>query len=181
MSWASRRDVTRREDEAYCLLGIFAVNMPLIYGEGNQAFIRLQEEMIKKFDDHTLFAWRESSAASETSLQHTRRAPLAIAASEFIDSRTIQRAYVMNSFPYIMTNKGLRMSLPLLCLNGKDHLAILNCNDMLEGDTLVGIYLIEISLIPSHFKDKGDLNTARLQRHKLYHVTRASLDDGSYS
>ena len=39
MSWASRRVTTRDEDIAYCLLGMFDVNMPLIYGEGEKAFI----------------------------------------------------------------------------------------------------------------------------------------------
>jgi hypothetical protein len=34
MSWASRRQTTRVEDIAYCLLGIFGINMPLLYGEG---------------------------------------------------------------------------------------------------------------------------------------------------
>src|SRR6478735_5744653 len=34
MSWASMRYTTRIEDMAYCLLGIFDVNMPLLYGEG---------------------------------------------------------------------------------------------------------------------------------------------------
>ncbi len=34
MSWASKRQTTRREDEAYCLLGLFGVSMPMLYGEG---------------------------------------------------------------------------------------------------------------------------------------------------
>jgi hypothetical protein len=42
MSWASERETTRTEDLAYCLLGIFGVNMPLLYGEGTKAFLRLQ-------------------------------------------------------------------------------------------------------------------------------------------
>lgn len=46
MSWASRRRTTRVEDTAYCLLGIFGVNMPLLYGEGERAFTRLQEEIV---------------------------------------------------------------------------------------------------------------------------------------
>src|SRR2546430_8531576 len=33
MSWASKRETTKMEDIAYCLLGIFEVQMPLIYGE----------------------------------------------------------------------------------------------------------------------------------------------------
>ena len=34
MSWASARQTTRVEDIAYSLLGIFGVNMLLLYGEG---------------------------------------------------------------------------------------------------------------------------------------------------
>ena len=57
MRWASRRKTTRMEDEAYCLMGIFGVNMPTIYGEGKRAFQRLQEEIMKTCPDHTLFTW----------------------------------------------------------------------------------------------------------------------------
>jgi hypothetical protein len=43
MSWAARRTTTRAEDMAYCLLGLFSINMPLLYGEGEErAFLRLQ-------------------------------------------------------------------------------------------------------------------------------------------
>lgn len=56
MSWYRKRETIRIEDEAYCLLGIFEVNMPLIYGEGRRAFRRLQEEIAKRSNDLTLFA-----------------------------------------------------------------------------------------------------------------------------
>ena len=56
MSWASERVTTRGEDMAYCLLGIFEVNMPLLYGEGTKAFDRLQEEILKRSYDHSLLA-----------------------------------------------------------------------------------------------------------------------------
>ncbi|RPD63833.1 HET-domain-containing protein [Lentinus tigrinus ALCF2SS1-6] len=56
MSWASERQTTRVEDEAYSLLGIFGIHMPTIYGEGNQAFIRLQEEILRRIPDQSLFA-----------------------------------------------------------------------------------------------------------------------------
>ena len=55
MSWAAGRATTRVEDEAYCLLGIFQVHMPTLYGEGRKAFQRLQE-IIKNSSDTTLFA-----------------------------------------------------------------------------------------------------------------------------
>jgi hypothetical protein len=58
MSWASRRQTTRAEDTAYCLMGIFSVNMPMLYGEGERAFLRLQEEICKDSDDNSIFAWR---------------------------------------------------------------------------------------------------------------------------
>lgn len=57
MSWASKRVLTRPEDTAYCLMGIFDVNMPLLYGEGDKAFSRLQEELLRSTDDQSLFAW----------------------------------------------------------------------------------------------------------------------------
>ncbi|RDX49672.1 HET-domain-containing protein [Lentinus brumalis] len=57
MSWAAHRATTRLEDEAYCLLGIFDIQMPTLYGEGRRAFQRLQEEIMKRSEDTTLFAW----------------------------------------------------------------------------------------------------------------------------
>jgi hypothetical protein len=57
MSWASHRKTSRKEDIAYCLLGLFAIHMPLLYGEGDSAFIRLQEEILKQSSDQSLFAW----------------------------------------------------------------------------------------------------------------------------
>ena len=57
MSWASKRRTTRVEDAAYSLMGIFGVNMPTIYGEGSDAFIRLQEEILRRAPDQSLFVW----------------------------------------------------------------------------------------------------------------------------
>ncbi|OAL43692.1 HET-domain-containing protein [Pyrenochaeta sp. DS3sAY3a] len=57
MSWMSKRITTREEDIAYSLLGIFDINMPLLYGEKGRAFIRLQEEIMKVSDDQSIFAW----------------------------------------------------------------------------------------------------------------------------
>ena len=56
-SWASQRKTTRPEDLSYSLLGIFQVNMPLLYGEGKKAFLRLQLAIIEVSDDDSIFAW----------------------------------------------------------------------------------------------------------------------------
>ena len=57
ISWAASRVTTREEDVAYCLLGILGVNMPLIYGEGANAFMRLQAEVISHCFEPSLLAW----------------------------------------------------------------------------------------------------------------------------
>ncbi|KAH7160458.1 heterokaryon incompatibility protein-domain-containing protein [Dactylonectria estremocensis] len=72
MSWASQRATTRREDVAYCLLGIFNINMPLLYGEGDRSFRRLQEEIIKYSDDQSILTW-------EWPVKWTRAPPSALA------------------------------------------------------------------------------------------------------
>lgn len=57
MSWAAGRKTSRVEDRTYSLLGLFDVNMPLLYGEGNKAFERLQYELIRTSIDTTIYAW----------------------------------------------------------------------------------------------------------------------------
>ncbi|KAI9066353.1 HET-domain-containing protein [Trametes sanguinea] len=55
MSWAWERVTSKTEDEAYSLMGLFDVS--------KNAFRRLQEEIMKKSPDHTLFAWGSISRA----------------------------------------------------------------------------------------------------------------------
>ena len=77
MSWASMRTTTREEDEAYSLLGIFGVNMPLLYGEGFRAFQRLQEEILKVTEDYTLLVWDHTNAQFQTSAPVLASSPTA--------------------------------------------------------------------------------------------------------
>ncbi|KAH7067907.1 hypothetical protein FB567DRAFT_508899 [Paraphoma chrysanthemicola] len=58
MSWAAPRQTTRVEDTAYYLFGIFALNLPLLYGEGRKAFRRLQAEILRTIPDLSILAWR---------------------------------------------------------------------------------------------------------------------------
>ncbi|KAL1948072.1 hypothetical protein VTO73DRAFT_12147 [Trametes versicolor] len=60
MSWAAARNTTRVEDRAYSLFGIFGLHMSPIYGEGENAFLRLQEEIIRTIPDQSIFAWGNS-------------------------------------------------------------------------------------------------------------------------
>jgi hypothetical protein len=60
MSWARRRNTTREEDQAYSLLGIFNVNMPLIYGERRENAMRRLEAEIDKATKGKLFSFTTS-------------------------------------------------------------------------------------------------------------------------
>ncbi|KAI0537703.1 hypothetical protein GGR58DRAFT_513583 [Xylaria digitata] len=93
MSWAAQRDTKRKEDLAYCLLGVFGVSMPMIYGEGgNQAFFRLQEQIMKISKDDSILAWglrgQDPSINNNTSHVTTGRI-LAAAPSDFTNSGQI--------------------------------------------------------------------------------------------
>ncbi|KAF2256584.1 HET-domain-containing protein, partial [Trematosphaeria pertusa] len=104
MSWAAGRQTTREEDIAYCLFGIFHVNLPLLYGEGGErAFIRLQEEIMKESNDLTLFAW--SSEGEQCCRGLLARSPREFASAGDIHSKTD-----VNKNPeFTLTNKGLRI------------------------------------------------------------------------
>lgn len=70
----SNREMTRPEDMAYSLMGMLDVNMPIFYGEGSEkAFIRLQLELTKISQDHSLFLWcGQKSQLSSALAAHPR-------------------------------------------------------------------------------------------------------------
>ena len=88
LSWAAERVTTRPEDRAYSLMGLLDVHMPVIYGEGGeQAFLRLQQEILRRFDDQTILAWELSpNTAVVTGL-------LAPSPDCFRNCATIEKAY----------------------------------------------------------------------------------------
>lgn len=131
MSWASRRVTTRKEDMAYCLIGLFNVNMPMLYGEGARAFMRLQEEIMKHSDDHSLFAW--------SSPDPNARGLLARSPADFATCASIDATYARwNKEPYAVSNLGLKIQLPMLPWGMDTYLAALDCER--EGNRL-GIFL----------------------------------------
>lgn len=112
MSWLSGRETTRIEDMAYCVLGIFDINMPLLYGEGPKAFTRLQEEIIRSSTDHTIFCWNwtEMVPSKWASL-------LAPCPQAFINSGGYVRtkeSTATDSLTFTMTNAGLSIHLPVV-------------------------------------------------------------------
>jgi hypothetical protein len=142
MSWASNRETTRLEDAAYCLLGIFDVNLPLLYGEGDKAFLRLQEEILKNSMDHSLFAWED---IDRQHLDHQRRGLLARSPRDFQRSgRIVPFRSLFHNAPYSMTNKGLQLQLPLVAgRQSKRSIALLDCHYEDDFSGCVGIELVE--------------------------------------
>jgi hypothetical protein len=107
MSWASRRQTTREEDVAYSLMGLFDVNMPILYGEGGEkAFERLQHEILKESHDRTIFAWRGNVAVTS---------PLARSPSAFSTSSSIKNAILEETLirPITLTNMGISITCPI--------------------------------------------------------------------
>ncbi|RPD59712.1 HET-domain-containing protein [Lentinus tigrinus ALCF2SS1-6] len=154
MSWASRRVTTKREDEAYCLMGIFGVHIPVVYGEGSMAFLRLQEEILKRIPDESIFIW-DRALYPRTALldtghgafpQDAHPAPFAPSPAFFSTSADIisvpkNRLCEIIGIPippttYTSTSHGVRTTLPLLRLADGLFVAVLACQ---RNDTLLGL------------------------------------------
>lgn len=118
MSWAARRHTTRVEDVAYCLLGIFDINMPLLYGEGTKAFKRLQQEIINNSYDLSIFAWDVMRAHPDSPPLKERSQLLAQSPADFEGCDGIVLCHSpgdRSKWPdFEFTKRGLRMQLPVV-------------------------------------------------------------------
>ncbi|PPJ55631.1 hypothetical protein CBER1_03752 [Cercospora berteroae] len=125
MSWAADRRTTRPEDKAYCLMGIFQVNMPMLYGEGAvNAFHRLQEQIMKESNDHSIFAWTASVGRDVTG----RHGLLADSPDAFAErSNIIGYADWEDEQPFQPSNRGLRINFHLTPVGDGTYYAALNC------------------------------------------------------
>ncbi|KAF5368843.1 hypothetical protein D9758_002899 [Tetrapyrgos nigripes] len=112
MSWAALRETTRPEDTAYCLMGIFGVSMPPIYGEGGaKAFMRLQQEIIKISDDRSIFAWVASEESGKKERGLLARSPYEFRMSGEVEASKSDD--ISDRSSYSFGNNGLRIHLPL--------------------------------------------------------------------
>ena len=122
MSWVSKRMTSRREDMAYCLLGIFDINMPLLYGEGEKAFMRLQLEIIRNSDDESVFAWTVPG-----DMRHYRIEGMLAPWPTWFASCGDIREDTSTRPPYSMTNKGLEFRIPAYSSPQESITVPLNC------------------------------------------------------
>ena len=107
MSWAAKWETFRLEDQAYCLMGIFGVSMPSMYGEEAGAFLRLQLEIMRISNDESLFAREDYFIKSGGPLAPS---PLSFKYASDIKSVIPPR---IERPPSSMTNQGVEISLYL--------------------------------------------------------------------
>ncbi|TQS32349.1 hypothetical protein Golomagni_07336, partial [Golovinomyces magnicellulatus] len=107
MSWAAKRKTTRLEDTAYCLMGLFGINMPLLYGEGEQAFLRLQQEIMRVSNDQSILAWTSSD---------TRGGVLATSPAAFTGREDIIRLRHSRNRrnPFTLSSLGVQVEIPFI-------------------------------------------------------------------
>ena len=165
MSWAAGRQTTRREDMAYCLLGIFDIYMPMLYGEGDRAFARLQEEIMKTSDDSTLLSWGFNQRSKMQLEENSLLAPNPGSfrrCRELVPSRL--DGFLRPAFS--TTQKGLVLNAPIKVDKNHEHLiyAILANGPRQSRDesgyskTLVAIPLVSAGVCKSQglWKEKNE-------------------------
>ncbi|ETS80245.1 hypothetical protein PFICI_07774 [Pestalotiopsis fici W106-1] len=147
MRWAANRQTTRLEDLAYCLMGIFDVQMPLLYGEGKRAFTRLQQEIMKGSEDQSLFAWGLSESPYSTEqLQHALSIDetyglLADSPRDFLlaaEVEPMRSKQQSNSTSKASTS--VQIDLPVAQIAGR-QIAILACTISKRHGTYLGFHL----------------------------------------
>lgn len=176
MSWAAKRKTTRIEDQAYCMMGIFDINMPLIYGEGENAFIRLQEEIMKISDDHSLFAWQSTD---------DRGGCLATSPASFLNSSDIVQSNPSDTFhdPIIVSSTGIHLDLRFIGSSlARLGFAILNCCKRGSVDEFIAICVKDLSLTMKRFRRVGSESFTQVDlqmfRTSQYQTRRIYLKKG---
>ncbi|GAW13470.1 hypothetical protein ANO14919_028560 [Xylariales sp. No.14919] len=144
MSWAAKRSTTRIEDQAYSLMGIFDVNMPLIYGEGTKAFLRLQQEILRVSDDQSLFAWGAPEVFLDMHNFIMSRKPnthglFADSPANFLSSHEILTTSSQeDSPPPVIHGNGIRIQYPIR-VRGRHEFIILACTTRSTARAYIGI------------------------------------------
>jgi hypothetical protein len=137
-------------------MGLFDVNMPMLYGEGAKAFLRLQEEIMKHSDDQSLFAWTDPAA-----YLGEYKGLLASSPQYFEKSGDIVRYssdWDHNS-PFSMSNKGLRIDIHLTRWRDDVYVAALDCPAPPNFEGFLGIFLKRLAT--------NDRQFARVHAHDL--------------
>jgi hypothetical protein len=156
MSWAANRVARRKEDVAYSLLGIFGINMPLIPGE-DDAFGRLQLEIMKNIKDDSILAWRLGigDSAPINTAGDGPSCLLATSPADFANCGNIgsRAQYSTSENTFEVSNGRLRTNMPLVTFGDMQY-GLLTCGPELEEEKVVGIPLAPGSA-GEYFRPRG--------------------------
>jgi hypothetical protein len=108
----SKRVTQRAEDLAYSMLGIFDIFMPFSYGDGTGAFLRLQEAIIEKTDDQSIFCWEWDHTVDSSWASVLAPSPRVFANSAKYYPKLLDKYDKYEQ--YCITNVGLSIELPLV-------------------------------------------------------------------
>jgi hypothetical protein len=175
MSWAARRETTRQEDLAYCMLGLFDVNMPLLYGEGlRKAFYRLQIEILRESTDQSLLAWHVTSLVP---VPGSPGGALASHPLNFAKAGNIE-TFVEGECPIDITSRGLRMRMQV----GKkteQYFGILACHEEDDFTRFIAIPLARNQSVVSWPHGNGSVNTPIFFRDLHSPIMKVGMDVAS--
>jgi hypothetical protein len=153
LSWAARRKTTRIEDTACCLLGIFGINMSPLYGEGERAFRRLQEEITKSTPDMSTFSWRldRKLKTAEDSGRRVYCSLLTPSPSAYMHSNIVIHDSYSAAGEFAVTNLGIRLREPVVVerfINSsyQRYTLLLGCVD----ETTRGGFCVKLRKFGSH-------------------------------
>jgi hypothetical protein len=112
-------------------MGIFNIHMPLLYGEGEFAFIRLQEEIMKRSDDQTIFAWQYPPEDVASVFSSDVVGLLAPSPAAFTNSGNIIRIKNRDARPFLITNRGINLEIRhFICNEDAEKMwIVLDCQD----------------------------------------------------
>ncbi|KAL6877747.1 hypothetical protein HDV57DRAFT_510232 [Trichoderma longibrachiatum] len=152
MSWAAQRQTKRAEDMAYCLLGIFNVTMPMIYGEGGeQAFFRLQEQIMKTTRDDSILAWGLSDGPRKPAMDDKGELMggeiLATSPSSFATSaQIVARDHTPSPLHSLDVYGGsVRVHMTVSTTPGGETYGLLSCGPGSNREQVVGIPLARVN------------------------------------
>ena len=127
--------------------------MPMLYGEGDNAFVRLQEEILRLSDDHSLLAWGLGLPPTYYGSRLLAQSP-----DDFSKCGSISRSDTNDSHHYTMTNKGLQIRPRMTAMfePSESFLALLNCGNARQGPceaSRVALPLRSSTSYGCHFRD----------------------------
>ncbi|KAI0482585.1 hypothetical protein GGR56DRAFT_196853 [Xylariaceae sp. FL0804] len=192
MSWAAGRVTKRTEDRAYCLIGIFDISMTMIYGEGDKAFVRLQEEIAKHIEDDSILAWGfgESNDAAVKPTPRLSGGALATSPSNFSNSGAIVPSHVGGLGRTIQISGGSLLVRRRLHTDSFNRtFVLLNCHPANLPGSVIGV---PVEAVTGGFGDyirtrghdstllDGDIPTTAVKNVRIMTRRSGDLDDSKW-